>query len=297
MEGLKAVAELCSGRLEGAEKGSEEIWFYPGKIRGRKLDIKISTAGSIGLVFQVLKLPASKADREVEINISGGATFGKWAPPLLASKNILLPVLEKTGYRAGIEIERHGFYPAGGARVSIRVSPCREFRPLVLEKLGEIKHAGGISIASTHLQSASVAERQARAAENFLKSRGLEPRIKEMYVSADCPGSGIVLWASDGRVMLGGDSIGERGKNAKEVGREAAQNLFRAIRAGATVDEKLSDQVLVFMAFARGRSGIAAPRLTKHAETNIWVIKKFLDVDFEIKEREKGILIECSGRK
>lgn len=297
LEGLKAVAELCNGKLKGAELGSEEIWFYPEKIQNKKLNINIGTAGSIGLLFQSLKLPASQAEGEVKINVKGGGTWGKWAPPLLASKNILLSVLEKMGYKANINIEKHGFYPVGGGRVSITVNPCKEFKPLNLTELGTITHLGGISIASTFLQKAKVAERQAREAEHFLKSKGFSPLIKDMYVKSDCPGSGIVLWGTDGKSILGADSLGERGKPAQEVGREAAESLFKTIQAKATVDSHLSDQLLIFMAFAKGVSKIVVPRLTNHAKTNIWVIKKFLDVEFDIKEGKKNILIECSGIK
>lgn len=297
LEGLKAVAQLCRGRLEGAELGSEEISFYPGKIQGKELNVKILTAGSIGLLFQTLKLPACMAEKEVKINVSGGATFGKWAPPLLATKNILLPVLEKIGYKAEIKIVKEGFYPAGGAKAEITVLPCKEFKPLVLESRGKITHIGGISVASNHLQNAKVAERQAREAESFLKKKGLKPLIKEIYAGAECPGSGIVLWASDGKAILGGDSIGERGKKAEEVGREAAEGLWKTISSGSTVDEKISDQALIFMAFAKGPSRIVAPRLTNHTKTNIWVIKKFLNVDFETRETGKNVMIACSGLK
>jgi len=297
LEGLKAVAELCNGELKGAELGSEEIHFHPGKIQGKELEINVGTAGSVGLLFQSLKLPASMAEKETKINISGGASFGKWAPPLLTSKSTLLPVLEKMGYKAEIRIERHGFFPVGGSRVEIDVFPCKKLKCLVLNRLEKITHIGGISIASKHLERARVAERQARATEGFLKSKGLEPRIKDMYVEADCPGSGIVLWATDGKTILGGDCIGEIRKRAEDVGKSAAHSLFDAIQSGATVDEKLSDQLLVFMAMAKGKSRIVAPRLTNHAKTNIWAIKKFLDVEFKIKEEKNRAVIECSGMK
>jgi RNA 3'-phosphate cyclase len=291
LEGLKAVSTLCSGSLEGAELGSEEISFHPGKIKSKTIDIKISTAGSSGLLFQSLKLPASFAEDDVVINISGGATFSKWAPPLLSSKNTLLPILEKMGYKARVEIEKHGFYPVGGSRISITVSPCKELKPLVLDKLGKITHLGGVSVASSHLKKARVAERQASAASAALKR--FDPRIKETYVDSNCPGSGIVLWATDGNAVLGGDAIGERGRSAEDVGKEAAHSLLEAINPGAGVDSHISDQLLIFMAFANGRSRITTSRLTNHTKTNIWVIKKFLDVDFTAKD---GV-IECSGRK
>lgn len=295
LEGLKAITALCDGKLDGGILGSTEIIFRPGKITAKKLSVNISTAGSTGLIFQSLALPASRAKKTVIISITGGATFGKFAPPLPAFQATLLPLLEKMGYLANIRIEREGFYPAGGARTEIVIEHCPSLKPLILPSLGKISHIGGLSVETSHLHQGHVAQRQAREAERFLTSKGFSPLIKETTVEADCPGSGILLFASDGRTVLESDSLGERGKKAEEVGREAAQKIFQCIESGATVDEHISDQLLLFMAFAQGTSSILAPRLTRHAETNMWLIKKFLPVSFRVEKKGKAVLIECSG--
>lgn len=295
LEGLKAVAGLCSARLEGAKLGSTEVWFHPGKIHAKEISVSIGTAGSIGLLFQTLALPASRASGPVTLKVQGGATFGKWAPPLPATQSILLPVLQKMGYHAHSVTERHGFYPAGGARVTIAVQPRPELKPLILENSGKTTHLGGLSVASSHLQTAKVAERQARAAEALLKEKGFSPLIKELYVEAECPGSGLVLWASDGKAILGADALGERGKRAEDVGREAGRSLLQAIHSCAGVDAHLSDQLLLFLACANGPSRITTPALTRHAETNIWVIQQFLPVTFRTVQEQGRVLIECSG--
>lgn len=293
LEGVKAVAELCNAELKGAELGSTEIEFYPGKIRAKELDVKIGTAGSIGLLFQSLKLPASQADGKVDIRVNGGADFGKWSPPLLYIKNVLLPVLERMGYRADINISRHGFYPVGDAKAEIRIYPCRRFKSIKMEKQGEIEVLKGISIASKHLKKPRVADRQAESAREVLKGKGFEAEIKPKYVDAACPGSGIVLWArTSSGIVLGSDSLGERGKPSEKVGEEAAQSLVEAIESGATVDKHLSDQLLPFIALA-GNSSYITPNLTEHTKTNIWVIEKFLDKRFSTEEISGGVKISC----
>ncbi|MFH1978290.1 MAG: RNA 3'-terminal phosphate cyclase [Candidatus Aenigmatarchaeota archaeon] len=296
LEGLKAAAELCSADLKGAEPNSTEVEFHPKEIKKSDLKININTAGSVGLVFQILKLIALKIKEPIEIEIEGGATFGKWAPPLLTTKNILLSVLEKMGYKASINIEKHGFFPVGGAHVEFKFHPCKELKPLNLTEIGNITHTGGMSIASVHLRKSRVAERQTNDAVRFLKSHGLKPMIKEMYVESDCPGSGIVLWASDGRTIIGSDCIGEKSKKSEDIGFEAAESLYKTIISNSGIDPHISDQLLVFMALAKGVSTITTSRLSNHTKTNIWVIKKFLDVDFDVVEK-KNVLIRCSGSK
>jgi RNA 3'-phosphate cyclase len=293
LEGIKAIAGLCGGELKGGVLGSREIFFRPGKIQPKNLSISISTAGSVGLIFQSLKLPAAMAGRPVTVTVRGGATFGKFAPPVPYTQSVLIPTLERMGYKAEININRHGFYPKGGADVTFTIYPFKGLRPLRLLKPVRVKEVQGISIASTDLQKANVAERQAQAAADVLKRKGLKGKIKPQYVDSVCPGSGIALWAGGKESVIGADSLGERGKPSERVGTEAASSLIRTLESGAAVDPHLSDQILPMMAFAPGTSSILVPEVTMHAKTNMWVIQKFRNVGFESRPAGKGMMLDC----
>lgn len=70
-------------------------------------------------------------------------------------------------------------------------------------------------------------------------------------------GSGIVLWAeTDTGCVLGGSGLGSKGTGAASVGRDAAEELVRAIEGGGCVDEHLQDQIIIFLALAKGRSTV-----------------------------------------
>ena len=291
LEGIKTLAVFCNAKLEGAKLGSTEIKFTPGDIFKKELNVKIPTAGSIGLLFQTLKLPLAYAEHPVTVNIDGGATFNKWAPPVLYTKNVLLPLLEKMGYKAKIDIQRHGFYPVGGAKVKITVNPCKSFKPLKLERSKTIK-ISGISVASKHLEKAKVAERQKESVLKML-SMDYDVKIKTESVDSACPGSGIVLWTE----TFGASGLGERGKPAEAVGKEAVDDLLKTLKSEAIIDEHLCDQILPFMAIAKGESIITTPKITTHTETNIWTIKQFLDVDFAVKKSGNMFKITCSGSR
>jgi RNA 3'-phosphate cyclase len=297
LESLKAVASLCSGRLSGAFLGSTEIELHPGQLGAGTFSVEIGTAGAIGLLFQSVCAPMCMAEGDVRLAINGGATFAKWAPPLPAMAHVLLPTLSRMGFRAEIEILRHGFYPKGGARVHITGHPCKRLQPLLLAEPGEARLVQGVSVASNHLRNARVADRQALAAQQALARSGFEAAIESEYVDAANPGSGIALWTETTTgAFIGGDSTGERGKPSEQVGEEAAGQILKTLGAGAAVDEHLSDQLLIFMALSEGRSIITAPKLTDHAKTNIYVIQQFLPVDFQIHENG-AIMIACSGRR
>ena len=288
--GLRALAELCNAELKGDKLGSTEIVFIPRKLKGEEITVNIPTAGSTGLVFQILSLPSAFCEEDVTINIKGGATYGKFAPPMDYIKLVLLRILEKMNYKCEIEIKKHGFYPKGGAGVKIYVERCKKFSPLFLETPGKLRYFEGISIASEHLRARNVAERQRKAVEQTL---GKETNIKTQYVKALNPGSGITIAAVYENTVVGADAVGERNKSSEEVGKEAAQKLLQTISSQACLDEHAADQILPFVALAEG--SFTTSKITKHCLTNIWVIEKFLPVKFEIlgKESEKG-KIKCS---
>ncbi|MBI5061152.1 MAG: RNA 3'-terminal phosphate cyclase [Candidatus Aenigmarchaeota archaeon] len=293
ISGIKAIQELCNGKLQNAKLGSTEIWFYPEKIRAKKLDIKIESAGSIGLVLQGLMIAASHLDERLEIAVEGGATSGKWAAPVNYVKNVLMPILEKMGYEASVEIERYGYYPKGGSRVSAWINPCK-LKPLQLTEQGKLISINGISHASQHLKNASVAERQADAADKILYDKySLVPNIEQQYVDSECMGSAIDLFACMENSVMGSEGLGERGKTAEKVGTEAALQLIEQIGSHAPLDKHMSDQILPYIALAaeHGTSKIKVAGVTQHCLTNIWLIEKFLPVKFSVDRGNK--IISC----
>lgn len=299
--GITALKELCGADISGLELSSSELGFHPGRIKGGRLEVEIATAGSIGLVLQALMIPLAHAEKRTEVVIRGGATAGKWAPPLAYIQHVILPMLYKMGYRAEIKVDRHGFYPKGGASARMVVEPQKELEPLVLDEPCKATAVEGVSHASKHLEKARVAERQAAAAARIIEdSLGIRPSIKSSYSDTRSAGTCIVLWALTGNSLIGADSLGALGVPAETIGQRAARALVDTVSSGASVDEHASDQLLPYMALAAESSGrksvITAPRLTGHAETNMAVIEKFIPVKFSAAEARAArtiARIEC----
>ena len=276
---IEAVAKLCNAEVRGATIGSQTVEFEPKKISDGEISVNIATAGSIGLVLQALLIPAAFAEKPLKIRIEGGATFGKWAPPVLYFEHVVLPNLSKAGFSSKINILKNGFYPKGGALVEVEAEPA-EMKEINLLERGEVEKICGISIASNHLKNARVAERQKDAVIRALESLGKSIEIKAEYVDASCAGSGIVLWADCGNSVLGADAIGELYLPAEKVGENAAKKLLKQIDSGACLDEWMADQVVPYLALAGGFVKVA--EITPHTETNIWVVEQFLGKKFEV---------------
>ncbi len=281
--GLRALSELCNGKLEGDYLGSEEIWFYPGSSDStkRELRIKIETAGSITLLLQTLIPPSLFAKEPITISINGGATDTFFSPTIDHFRYVFLKILEKMGARIEVQIEKRGFYPKGGAKVKVIVYPAK-LKPIVLTDPGALKEIIIISGASELLKERKVAERQISGAKQILGKLKLPIREIVEYYPTLSPGSQINIIAKFENTIIGSDNLGTIGKEAEIVGKEVALEFLKEGKTSACLDKHLADQILPFMALSKGKSEVTVSGITNHCRTNIWVIEKFLKGRFKI---------------
>ncbi len=285
--GIKAVSEICDGKLNGADLRSTEVEFTPGKIKGGDYKFDVGTAGAVTLVLQSLTIPAIHADKEINFEIIGG-THVSWSPTFDYFQHIFCGWLKTLGIQIEAGILKYGFYPKGGGRVKVSIQPAAP-KNLQLTERGDYLRTDIFSNASRELQKNKVVERQIEGAEKIIKTTNK----MEAYVDSLSTGTAVHMHSHYKNCQLGSSVIGERNKSAEKVGEEAAEKLKKQMDSGATMDEWMSDQILPFLALAKGKSEFITSVLTKHAETNIWVIKKFLDVEFNVDCLEKGVKISC----
>jgi len=288
---IKALKQLCDAKVYGDFLGSEKIKFSPGKINAKNLEIDIGTAGSITLLLQSLLLPCIFAGKKVKIEITGGSDV-KWSMPVDYVKEVFLPQLRRFA-DINLIVGKRGYYPKGGGKISLIVKPYAEEKEkkIKLIEQNNLVQIKGISHASADLEKANVAERQSKAASLILAKLGCPVNIRVEYSRTPSIGSGITLWAVFSKqdeidfnnpVILGADSLGERGKRAEEVGIEAAKKLLEEIKTGAAVDRNLADNLVPFLGLVGG--SIRTSEITNHTKTNIYVVKKFLKVKFKVKD-------------
>lgn len=290
---LRAAAQLCQARVEGAHLGSREIEFHPGPIQIDLLKVQIETAGSVALALQPIQIALARCTRSVTIEIIGGGTYGQWAPPIAALEHVTLALLSRWGFPGHLEVEREGFYPKGGAQVRARFGPAHISQSFDILEQGRLREIRGLSLASHHLQKSRVAERQAEAARKLLSQElpGVSLEIETRYAETLSPGSAVVLWADCEKTLLGGDALGERGISAERVGEQAASALLAELRSGATLDRHMADQIIPFLALFGGR--FLCAELTDHVKTNIWVAEQITGRRFTVAERSGIWEIHC----
>jgi RNA 3'-terminal phosphate cyclase len=124
--------------------------------------------------------------------------------------------------------------------------------------------------------------------ERLEKEIGVKPEIAILQdIPAAGPGSFFFLIAEFTGGIGGFSSLGERGKRAEEVAREAVDSLKGYIESDGCVDPHLADQLVPFMAVAKGISALTTTRITEHLLTNLWVVQQFTDVKI-IRSGERG---------
>ncbi len=275
---LKAFSKIFDAEVEGAQLGSTKIVFKPGrKPAGEEFKIDIGTAGSVTLLLQAL-LPAV-VFYDLRLTLKGG-TDVRWSPPIDYFSEVFLRNVRNFGVDAEVELVRRGYYPRGGGIVRV-VTHSSELSSANLENRGDMIGIRGVA-HSCNLPH-HITEREARASEEALKPYKVDIRLDR----ARCPstGTGIVLWAEFEVTSLGASSLGEKGKPAEVVGREAALHLKEEIDSGAGVDVHMSDQLIPYMAITQGGS-FTVREVSSHLTTNIWVAEKFVDVKFEVERRD-----------
>jgi len=284
LEAVLTAAKLCKAEVKGAKSRSRELWFTPREIAGGEIHAEIGTAGSIPMLLLTVLPLCAYAKNPVRLHVSRGGTDVKNAPTTNYLKHLLLPLLARMGLKASLAIQKYGYYPKGMGEITLEVEPCPKLQFITLEEFGNLQQIKGVSVC-TFLADRRVAERQAIAANERLKSAGLHADI-EIVNDMSNPlqkGSSLVLWAeTDTGALLGGDAIGELGKPSEVVGREAAENLLRELESRATVDSHLSDMLVPHVALAEGDSVYLSRLVTEHLDTNIWLAQKILGVKFHL---------------
>lgn len=291
LTGIQVAAAFTDADVKGLKLHSTEIEFVPKKhmIRDKKIDI--GTAGSIGLLLQTLTPLLIFADHDVTLDIFGG-TAGLGSPTMQYIQHVTFPVLNKLGVNVPeIEIIREGFYPKGQGHVHITFHPTKKLDSIKLTERGKIKSIKGISVSS-YILPEDIATRQAFGAKKiFIENNFPDAQIEKQITNSASPGTSITLWADCENTIIGSDVLGEKGKPAEKVGREAAGEMIKSLKSNAPLDKHMSDQIIPFIALAKGSSEIMIEEFTEHCRSNIMATEKILGMKFDLDEEKRIIRV------
>ncbi|XP_036443052.1 RNA 3'-terminal phosphate cyclase [Colossoma macropomum] len=304
LSGLQLIRDMCDGNLEGATVGSSEITLTPGKIKCGNYIADTQTAGSVGLLLQVSLPCALFAEGSSELCLKGG-TNAEMAPQIDYTIKVFKPIAEKFGVHFDCDVRMRGYYPKGGGEVVAKVNPVKELSPINMTERGNITKIYGRAFVAGVLPFKLAKDMSTAAVRTIRKE------IKDLYINIQSlqekdkacgNGNGIIIIAeSSTGCIFAGSSLGKKGVYADKVGIEAAEMLLRNIRHNGCVDEFLQDQLIIFMALAKGTSRMRTGPITLHTQTAIHVAEQLTKAKFVIHKADDEqanndtYIIECQG--
>lgn len=279
----RAAASLCNARLNGDALSSMVLEFWPERpVTAGHYVVDVGrarqggSAGAIMLVLQTLLPALVFAAGDSRIDLRGG-THMAWSPPFDYVQSVWLPGLARLGVKASVDLLAWGWYPVGKGEVRARIEglgagpPVLE--PLRLLERGPLRRISGRAVAAN--LPAHIPRRMTDRVQSLLADLGVELRIEPLCVHAACAGAGLFLTAEYTNVNCGFSAIGAVGKASEQVAEEAVEALLRHHGSGAALDRHLGDQILLPLCFACGSSHFSTQEITRHLETNAWVIERF----------------------
>jgi RNA 3'-terminal phosphate cyclase (ATP) len=292
---VRALAEVCRAKVEGAELGSWALTFQPeSSAQGGVYSWDVTearkggSAGATSLVFQALLVPLLHAQGDSSLSLRGG-THVAWSPPFHYLESVYLPTLHQMGVNARVDIEQWGWYPLGGGMLKSHISGSGDAAPsmrgLNLTERGPLKRLSGVSAISN--LPGHIAERQKHRSESLLRAEGFDPEIEVVDAPARGQGTMVFLLAEFETVRAGFTSLGRRGKPAEQVAEDACKEFLEYFESGAALDQHLADQLVLPLALVTGASSFSTCEVSQHLLTNVWIVEQVLGRTVDV-EGEKG---------
>jgi len=280
---VQAAAEVGGAELEGAELGSTSLTFRPTGIFPGDYRFSTGGAGSTTLVLQTVLPPLLVASDPSEIVLEGG-THNPSAPPFDFLDRAFAPLLGRMGGDVRLNLERPGFYPAGGGRFTAGITPSEILRPLSLPERGAVLRRSARALVANLPRH--IAERELETAGEVLGIPDDDRSVIEIHKPPG-PGNAVVIEIDCEEVTEVFTGFGKRGVPAEEVARGAAERARDWEAAGVAAGPHLADQLLLPLALAGGGS-FTTVTPTTHARTNTDVIRRFLDRDVAFHDEGAG---------
>lgn len=292
---VRALVSLCDAAVQGDAIGSTELVFQPRSLvqsGDYHFDVAQATrggsAGAVTLIFQALLYPLLSAPSVSHLTLQGG-THVAWSPSFDYLTHIYFLMISRMGVQTVSQLERSGFYPAGGGQLTSTIAGQNlsakdgdsfVLKPLVLTTRGDLEQVRAV-VALSRLPS-HVAQRMVECVRVELSGMAPTIAVEVHNVDGSGPGVSLCLVAEYKHVLAGFSALGEKGKSAEQVAKEACRALLIHHATGLAVEQHLADQLLLPMVLAQGRSRFETSCVTQHLLTNAHIIRHFLPVHIEL---------------
>lgn len=287
---LEAAAAIGSAECSGLAVGSTELTFRPGAVIPGEYHFAIGTAGSTALVVQTVLVPLMLADGPSRIVIEGG-THAASAPPFEFLAHTLLPVLTRMGPGLSVTLDRHGFFPRGGGRIVLDITPA-PLAPIACIDRGNFK-TGKVEALVSGIPF-EIADRELRAARKVLGNWPDDAFAPVQLPAERGPGNALLITAECDHVTEVMSAFGQIGIPAERLAKAAAKRMAGYLDSGAFAGPYLQDQLLLPFAMA-GQGAFTTIKPSEHSRTAAALIARFTGREFAFSEDAEGRWLASLG--
>jgi RNA 3'-terminal phosphate cyclase (ATP) len=278
---VQAARRISGAHAAGAEIGSAQLVFHPGRVTPGEYTFRIGSAGSTTLVLQTVLPALMIADGPSTVILEGG-THNPLAPPYDFLAHAYLPLLRRMGVRVESSLQRPGFYPAGGGRFSVSILPCRQLDRLELLERGEIQQRSVRAIVANLPHHIAQRECETIAQRTNWKKSCF---AVEEAPAAPGPGNVVMIQLKCEHVNELFAGFGQRGVRAETVATRVLKETRRYIDADVPVGQYLADQLMLPLGIGAHQGGgggaFRTLPLSLHSTTHLDILQKFLNVRVE----------------
>jgi RNA 3'-terminal phosphate cyclase (ATP) len=281
---VKAAAKIGGAKVEGASLGSQELTFIPTSIRPGDYNFDIGSAGSTTLVLQSILPALLMANGPSTLTLQGG-THNPFAPPFEFLEKAFLPIINRMGPKIQACLERPGYYPKGGGRLSVTIQPAKKLQILHLDERGEIQERR--ATATVAGLPRHIAERELRVIGEKLQWGKECLHIREESPDRG-PGNIVTIEIKSKNITEVFTAFGERGVRAETVADKAAKAAYLYMDVNVPVGKHLADQLLLPFTLAGGGS-FNTLQPTLHTRTNSEVVQLFQNIRISMDQVSKKV--------
>ncbi|MEX2186154.1 MAG: RNA 3'-terminal phosphate cyclase [Pirellulales bacterium] len=288
---VQAAVRVGQAEVSGDVIGSRKLKFRPHALAPGDHHFRVGTAGSATLVLQTVLPALLTADRPSSITVEGG-THNAWAPPFDFLARAFFPLVGRMGPKVSAELHRHGFYPAGGGKLTATIEPTVKLAGFDLLERGEITSRSAAALVAN--LPADIGQREIDVVARKTKWPVSCLRVEQIKDSAG-PGNVVLIEIGCRHVTEVFTGFGQRGKRAEDVADEAVKELQAYLAAEVPVGPHLADQLMLPLGIAAWRdkspSTFRTMPLTRHSTTHLDILRRFLDVKIDVEEDDAGCVV------
>ncbi|MBT8242210.1 MAG: RNA 3'-phosphate cyclase [Nitrosopumilus sp.] len=280
---ITILQKIANARVFGAEIGSTELKFIPGKIESLNVVEDVGTAGSIPLILQVLIPVSSISQKQLNLTIKGG-TDVLWSPTIDYTQYVLKEAYSRMGIEFTLEVDRRGYYPKGNGKVKLQI--CKSNLKSISFSKRKTKNVKLICSFSK-LSKEKIKNEINRIVKKITEQNFIVDTIIKDEEALDS-GATLLIYTIDDGSIIGIDALYNNKIQSFDLDIE---NFIQSF----SIDDNLADMLIVPASLSLGKTILPVKEITKHLETNLYVTSKITGCKYGIGKTNYGFEVIIEG--